>query len=525
MKYRLLSLLALLLAAGPLRAQPNVLWIILDDLNMEIGAYGHPYVRTPHIDRLAAEGVRFDRAYVQQPICAASRSSMFTGLRPATTGVDYPYSYYFVAEILPRYGTIARRFMQNGYYARDFGKIQHGMRDSLSAPTYWPPGDRYVVPENVEVLRREGYATLPPFERADLPDSLYQDARTGAAVVEALREAARQENPFFFEVGFLKPHIPFTAPERFWALYDPDRLPLAENPFRPSGAPGLAYDRYNLRQYTWQHADPERLFTSGYARTLRQGYFASISLVDDQIGRILDELDRLGLRRNTIVVFTSDHGFHLGEVNHWGKATLFEESLRSPLIVSAPGVAGGKASEALVEYVDIVPTLLDLAGLAVPDYLEGVSMAPLLRNPDQPWKQAVFSRQPRGVLGAEIRGRSMRTRRYRYTEWRTEPADSLLAVELYDLQADPAERVNLAVAPDYDELRDVLSGQLAAGWKAALPPGVVATANHPAAPPPYPWSREGVGGRAAWHQLFGGTEAEGWRAARQRRSDYEARRQ
>jgi len=497
-------------SAGPAKKQ-NVLFIILEDLNTQLGCYGRPYMHTPNIDRLAGEGILFKRAYVQQAVCAASRASLFTGLHPESTGVDYPYSYYFVEELLPKYGTLARQFFRHGYYTRDFSKIHHGIvEDDLSAPHFEPQYRPYMLAENIRLREEKGNSATPPYEMADLPDAEYADGQTSGAVISALQLAARSDAPFFFSVGFLKPHIPFNSPRKYWDLYERESIPLAGNKDRPVNFPPIAMDRYNLKQYTWEHDDPERLFSDDYARLIRHAYFACVSFIDAQIGRILNELDRLKLRENTTVIFLSDHGFHLGEQNHWGKTTLYEASLHVPLIVSVPGMKlKGATCNGLVEYVDIYPTLLDLAGIEIPDQVEGVSFRPLLEEPSRRWKRAALSQQSRSMIGEKY-GFSMRTDRYRYTEWKEVLLNTVLARELYDLENDPDETINIA-GQSRPDLIDVLSQQLKSGWRGALPDGIRNRSANPPAPPAYPWGPEGQSRRDVWHRKYGGKEGDDWR--------------
>lgn len=502
--------------SGLVGRRPNVLLIVIEDLNMQLGCYGNPYMVTPNIDRLAKEGVRFERAYVQQAVCAASRASLFTSLYPATTGVDYPYSYYFIEEIFPKYGTLARQFYNKGYYTRDFGKIHHGLEENdLSAPHYEPPHRPYMLADNINLRKAKGNAAAPPYEMADLPDSEYPDGQTAETVIAGLRVAAQKSAPFCFSVGFLKPHIPFNSPKKYRDLYNRQNIPLVENKNRPKNFPAIALDRYNLQQYTWEHADPERLFSDDYARLIRQAYFACVSFIDAQIGRILTELESLKLRDDTIIIFISDHGFHLGEQNHWGKTTLYEASLHVPLIVSAPGMSQGAVSDGMVESVDIFPTLLDLAGIAIPDYAEGVSFKPLLTEPSRKWKKAVFSRQSRSMIG-EIYGFSMRNQQYRYTEWQNLETQTVLTTELYDLVNDPLETNNIAGNASADLIRK-LSRQLNGNRKWALPDGIQNYAHNPPAPPAYAWGPEGDSRRAEWHKKFGGKEGDDWRSLTEQR--------
>ena len=492
--------------------KPNFVFIIIDDQNQDIGCFGKAYVKTPNIDKLASMGVIFPNAYVQQAVCAASRASFLTGLHPRSTGVEYPYSHYFVEEVIPKYGTIGQHFLINGYYTRYFGKIHHGYNEQLSESNYSPGGTRYVSEDNIQIDRTLGNAGVPPWEMFEGPDSLFRDGRIALAVLEALEEASNQPAPFFFAVGFLKPHLPFSAPKKYWDLYEREKIPLVPNKERPVGSPDIAISRYNLKQYKWQHADPDRLFTDDYARLLRHAYFACTSFVDAQIGMIMEKVEKLGLSDNTYYVYCSDHGFHMGEQNHFGKTSLHEANLKSPLIISHRELENqGAQVNALVEYVDILPTLLELAGLTLPDHLEGISLDTLIAVPDQPFKKAVFSRQERSSIGIE-KGFSMRNDRYRYTEWRNTITGEILANELYDLIKDPLETENRVQKADPD-LVNMLAKQLKADWPAALPEWVENVANNPSAPPAYSHGKEGIPRRKLWHEVFGGSEADGWRKA------------
>ncbi|MFC2125156.1 sulfatase [Bacteroidota bacterium] len=494
--------------------KPNFVFIIIDDQNQDLACFGKDHVKTPNIDKLAAQGVIFPNAYVQQAVCAASRASFLTGLHPRATGVEYPYSYYFVEEVIPKYGTIGQHFINNGYYTRYFGKIHHGYSEVLSEPNYGPGGTRYVDEENIEIDRTLGNAGVPPYEMYDGPDSLFKDARIATAVLEALDRAAGIDEPFFFAVGFLKPHLPFSAPKKYWDLYERENIPLVPNKERPTGSPKIAFSRYNLHQYKWEHADPDRLFTDDYARLLRHAYFACTSFVDAQIGMIMDKVEELGLSDNTYYVYCSDHGFHMGEQNHYGKTSLHEANLKSPLIVAHKDMksSGSAASRALVEYVDLLPTVLDLAGLEIPEHIEGLSLRTLLDNPDQSFKKAVFSRQERSSIGTR-KGFSMRNERYRYTEWRNTVTHEVIANELYDLQEDPLETINVVDQEGNAELVKKLSDELNAGWEAALPDWVEHVASNPDAPPAYAHGGEGVPRRKLWHEVYGGSEEDGWRKA------------
>ncbi len=504
--------------------KPNVLFIAIDDLRPELCCYGHRLVRSPNIDRLASEGMRFNRAYCQVAICSPSRASLMTGLRPDSAGVVDNVTYFrdTVADVV----TLPQHFRRHGYETVYIGKIYHGaMRDEEKSwsrkAAHAKPGFRrdvggYQLAENqalVEQRREEvklrhgqvklgGLACGPAVESADVPDEAYQDGRTTEAAIATLRRLSKSK-PFFLAVGFHKPHLPFVAPKKYWDFYDPKEIDLADNPFAPKDAPSVGmHSSFELRV---RHGVPKSgSIGEDMARNLIHGYLACVSYVDAQIGRIVAELERLGLRDNTIIMLWGDHGWHLGEHALWGKATNFEIATRCPLIVSAAGMkATGRSSDALVELLDMYPTLCELAGLPVPKHVEGRSFAPVLDDPDRQGKPAAFSQFPcpalrewaamplspemRGTffgplvrrveqrLKAEAPGRysedlynnhlmgySMRTDRCRFTIWidTRDPDAEPVAVELYDHRQDPDENANIAGRPDNARLVRRLTAQL-----------------------------------------------------------------
>lgn len=512
MSHQILSLLALFLClVAPLRGlsaaeKPNILFIAIDDLRPELRCYGNEEVKTPNLDQLATTGVRFDRAYTQYAICGPSRACMMTGLRPDTLKIEEIDTYF--RDTVPEVVTLPQHFKANGYESVYVGKVFHGKQtdDALSwSRAIKVPGGKgseYQLPESLATIKKrreeaaakygeeaqlQGMSNGPAWEGADADDSDYPDGRTADAAIATLREL--KGKPFFFGVGFIKPHLPFVAPKKYFDLYDPATLTLTDTPTPPKDGPTIArHSSFELRTSTL-------VPTSGpidepTSRELLRAYYACASFVDAQIGRVLAELDALGLRENTIIVVWGDHGWHLGEYGIWGKATNYEVATRVPLIVSAPKMAAkGRGSKALVEFVDVYPSLCDLAGLPLPKHLEGKSFAPLLGDPDQPWKAAAFSQFPSpalrewaarplsaamrgtffGPVIAEVEaklkeehgdrytadlfdnhvmGYSIRTDRYRYTAWldRCSPMDEPLAEELYDHDADPHETVNLTGA-------------------------------------------------------------------------------
>ena len=312
----------------------------------------------------------------------------------------------------------------------------------------------------------------PAFEGADVPDNTYTDGKVADLAVATLRDLGKQPQPFFLAVGFVKPHLPFVSPKKYWDLYDPAKITLAPNPFRPKDAPEYAVlPGGELRSY---HGIPQGSIPDELARQLKHGYYAAISYMDAQVGKVLDELERLGLRQNTIIILWGDHGWKLGEHDAWCKHSNVENDTNAPLLLSVPGMKNaGTRTDALVEFVDIYPTLSELAGLPLPGHLEGTSFKPLLDDPQRPWKAAAFSQYPRGAGkagGRALMGYSMRTDRYRFTRWvnRNDHA-KVDAVELYDHQTDPQENSNIAGKPANAALVQRLAAQLAAGWQAARP--------------------------------------------------------
>lgn len=457
----------------------NVLFIAVDDLRPQLGCYGASQVLSPNIDRLAARGIVFERAYCQQAVCSPSRTSLLTGCRPDTTRV-YDLTTHF-RKTIPDVVTLPQHFKANGYHTQAFGKIFHGGLDdkpSWSKPTWSPSGvSWYQLPENralmerltaklkdedakVEAVRR-GSIRGTPVECADVADNAYYDGVVAEKTIDALRQV--KDHPFFLAAGFYKPHLPFVAPKKYWDLYKREDIRLADNPQPPRDYPQLAGTTWGeLRVY---HGMPKSgPLTDDQARTLIHGYLACVSFTDAQIGKVVDELDRLGLGDNTVIVLWGDHGWKLGEHGMWCKHTNFELDTRSPLLCAAPRQPTGRRTKALTEFVDIYPSLCELCGLALPSHLEGTSFVPLMKEPERAWKTAAFSQYPRG----NVMGYSMRTDHWRYTEWR-DPDGSVKASELYDHQADPQENLCLAKRPEHVALVKELSLKLKAGWKAARP--------------------------------------------------------
>lgn len=450
-----LALSGLAHAGGQASGKPNVLFIAVDDLRPELNCYGRTQIVSPNIDRLAAEGVIFNRAYCQSPVCGASRASLLSGIRATRDRAFKGYRHHADKDwgaplSLPRY------FREHGYYTISNGKIYHHRDDgegSWSERAWRPKGEwggrGYLREENIEIARKAEKGLGPAYECADVDDSDYADGKTADKAISDLRRLKDMDDPFFLAVGFVKPHLPFNAPKKYWDLYDRDEIDLADNPFRPKDAPDAAIHNWGeLRQY---HGIPKKgALSDEMARTLIHGYYACTSYTDAQIGRVLKELDRLGLRDDTVVVLWGDHGWNLGEHTLWCKHCHFQTSLVAPLIARVPGMKGGVRTDALTEFVDIYPTLCEVAGLSIPEHTEGRSFVPLLKDPDRRWKEAVYSRYHRGD--------SVRTDRYCYTEWRRN--GEVYARMLYDQKLDPKENVNISERPENAELVGELAKKL-----------------------------------------------------------------
>ena len=428
--------------------QYNVLFIIVDDLRPMLRCYGHPEMHTPNIDRIAERGTLFNRAYCQYPLCNASRISILTGLRPKTTRVFSNAT--ILRERLPNAVTLPQHFKTSGYHTESVGKIAHNQAGQDDAYSWSVPSwtqSFYVNP-----------SWNPSWEALDVEDDELRDGKTAKRAVKVLTEI--QNTQFFLAVGFSKPHLPFYAPKKYYELYKDESFSLPASSSFPSNTPASANGKLEwIREF--EDVPDKGTFSNEKILELIRAYAAATSYMDAQVGRVMDQLDALRLTEKTVVVFTSDHGFHLGEHGIWRKNTLFEISLRSPLIVCIPGQTyQGVKTEALTELVDIYPTLCDACQLPIPPQLEGVSMLPIIEQPTRSWKTAAFSQKGQGIEN------TMRTQQYRYTEW---GRNGNQGIELYDYATDPEETVNIANLPENAELIAALSERLHAGWQAAVP--------------------------------------------------------
>ncbi len=483
--YLLLALFASVATSAASDPKPNILFIAVDDLRNELGCYGVKEIKSPNIDRLAASGVAFSRAYCQQAVCNPSRVSLLTGLRPDSTKV-----WDLVTEmrsVIPDAVTLPQHFLRHGYRSVAYGKIFHNpFPDAASwdEPTHEQANIVNHSDENLARLRDfrkamkaagKSSAAInrirgPATEIQEQPDEKTYDGKQTGEAIAKMSELASGKSPFFLAVGYIRPHLPFIVPRKYWELYDRAKIPLATNGYLPHGAPGMAFgDRsrggfYELSDYMDYLDAPsplERPLSEAQQRELKHGYYASVSFIDAQVGRLLDELDRLGIGKNTIVVLWGDHGWKLGEHGGWCKQTNYEIDTRAPLIIRLPGAkANGQQSRALVEFVDIYPTLCELAGLPIPEVLEGRSLVTLLTGAKGKVKDAAFSQFPRTHQGREYMGYAMRTEHHRYVEWLDQISGEIAARELYDHESDPEENENVASRPEQAALLLKLSTQM-----------------------------------------------------------------
>lgn len=442
--------------------RPNVLFLMADDLNNCLGCYGHPLVQSPNIDKLAARGVRFQRAYCQFPLCGPSRNSMLTGLYPNSEGI-LTNSQLF-RQTVPKHISLPQAFRLEGYFAARIGKLYHyGVPTSIGTnghddPASWelelnPAGcDRMEEEPHIFSLNPGQFGGTLSWYASPKADKHHTDGLMAADAQWVLERCARQKDrPFFLAVGFYRPHTPYVSPKPYF-----DRYPVSEMPV----VQGVKEDQADLpAPALGSYKKEQGKLTDNLRRECVQAYFASVTFMDAQVGRVLDTLDRLGLADNTIVVFTSDHGYHLGEHGLWQKMSIFEESARVPLIIAAPGVhAAGSVAESPVGLIDLYPTLAELCGVQAPENLQGQSLVPMLKDPSVTGRGWTISQVSRGGGRNQegFFGYTLRTPRWRYTEW----ADGGEGRELYDHEADPRELTNLASDPAHADTVAQLSRQL-----------------------------------------------------------------
>ncbi|QRR04117.1 sulfatase [Dyadobacter sandarakinus] len=466
-KYALAGALALLLAQcpapesyagdGPKKAkqQYNVLFIAVDDLNNDLGCYGNTFVKSPNIDRLARRGVRFDKAYTQFPLCSPSRSSLLTGQRPDVTRI-YELQTHF-RQNLPDIVTLPQLFKNNNYYSARVGKIYHygvpgqigtdGLDDTLSWHRRVNPRGRDKDEEALikNLTPDRGLGSALAWRATEGTDEEQTDGKVASEAIRILNE--KKDEPFFLAVGFYRPHSPYVAPKKYFDMYEESKVPLA--PEKEGDLDDIPEAALFTKPANWGLSVDQR-------KEALHAYYATITFMDAQVGRVLDELDRLKLTDKTIIVLWSDHGYNVGQHGQWMKQSLFENSARVPLIFSVPGGTRGKSSSRTVELLDIYPTLSELCGLDPGQKLQGYSLTPLLKNPAAAWDKPAYTQVRRG----NIFGRSVRTEHYRYTEW----DEGRAGIELYDHGSDPDEFTNLYKSDKYTATLKELAGLLKKGY-------------------------------------------------------------
>ncbi|TLX71263.1 sulfatase [Labilibacter sediminis] len=473
--------------------QPNILFLNIDDLKPMLGCYGDQEIISPNIDKLAEQGVTFSNAYCQQAVCAPSRISLFTGLRPDRTKVWDLKTY--MRDENPDVITLPQFFKQNGYQTVGYGKLFHGARkgdpQSWSIPykedKYLTYADGYSYPANgkyqneltkkifkeskkhqlnwkeTNLFLKEHNAS-PSVECLNVPDDAYSDGAITVKALKQLEEFSKKNKPFFLALGFHKPHLPFVAPKKYWDLYQRDEITLAPYQEKAENAPEYAYHTWGeLRNYS--DIPQKGPVPENKQRELIHGYKACVSFIDAQIGTVMNKLEELGLSDNTIIILWGDHGWHLGDHGLWCKHSNFEQATKVPMIISAPGYQVNKKARTMAEFVDVYPTLVDLAGLPVGKQLEGKSLIPALQDHETIVKDYAISQYPRGK---NVMGYSIRTNRYRLTLWlkgafydkEIVTSPNIAAAELYDYKADPLEKKSLAEDPEYTAIRKQLENKL-----------------------------------------------------------------
>ena len=434
----------------------NILFIIVDDLRPELPSYGKETISAPNINKLASTSVQFDRAFCNVPVCGASRASMLTGIRP--TPERFLRYYTRIDEDLPNAVTLPGLLKDNGYTTISNGKVSHIPEDMKHTwSEVWLPEIEvswrdYQSEENIKAEMED--KNFPAYESADVDDRAYFDGKIASKTIEDLKKLKNSNNPFLLFVGFVKPHLPFNAPKKYWELYDRNKIKLPVNKDFPSTAPQRAQNWYEMVRYKDVHEGedvPEEL-----AKTLIHAYYACVSYVDSQIGRVLDTLDELGLADDTIVILTSDHGFSLGEHNRWSKHSLFKTEMQVPLFIRVPNLTKPSRSRSFAELVDLYPTLIELIGLNEPYPLDGESLVNVLKNPKSNTKNTAYSRY--------IHGDAFLSDRYFYSEWKYRKGGQILDRMLYDHRKDSLEMNNLSHKQEYLTLMDSLSKKINQQW-------------------------------------------------------------
>jgi len=488
----------------------NILFVSIDDLGPNLGVYDNPHIVSPNIDAFAKQGMTFRNTYCQAAVCAPSRASLMSGLRPDSTRVWHLGDKF--RELHPSLVMMPKHFNKNGYHSVCIGKIFHNyMPDSMSwdEPDLRPiqfnrpewrgrDGETFYVNEETQKnqkIRRDflvtkrpnyyadGWNNGPAWEMEDVHDSLYYDGAQTELAKRTLSRLSKGNKPFFLALGYFRPHLPFAVPKKYWDLYDKDSIPLASNPFIPENSPVMSMNSmYELRGYNGfknlKHP-AQNSMSEDTARILKQGYYASVSYIDAQFAKVLQHLKDLDLYDNTIIVVWGDHGWKLGEHNGWCKQTNYNIDIHVPLIVYSPNQSNpGNQTYGITELIDIFPSLCEMTGVKAPKYLQGTSFVPLIENPEREWKKAAFSqfhRRPKVTPdGKTYMGYSLKTLDYHYVEWyywdhENKKKGDFVTSELYINKSDPDENKNVAKEDKYAKLVLLLSEQLKAGWKEAQP--------------------------------------------------------
>jgi len=445
-------------------ARPNILFIAVDDLKPNAGAYGDKLAKSPGMDRFANDGILFTRGICQQAICAATRASIMTGMRPDKTRIwDLVTDF---RQVNPNVVTMPQYFKSMGYETAAMGKIYHmgstgpgHDAPSWSVPYRDPKCKTYALSDATNA-KGKGKAT----ECADVPDDTYHDGKMTGMAIQLMDSLSKGDKPFFLAVGFLKPHLPFVSPKKYWDLYDRNKFEIAPFQKKAANSPDIAYHvSGELKSYTdipqfdsYSEKELDHLPVDKQ-KELLHGYYAAMSYTDAQILQLLQELDRLKIRDNTIIVLWGDHGWHLGDHGLWNKHTNFEEATNAFLMMSVPGSKPGIRPITLCEFTDVYPTLCDLIKVPVPKYLDGISLAPAIYHPESQLREYAFSQYPRE--GAKVMGYTIRTNRFRYTEWMKDgyrtnlPYDKkyVMAREMYDYEKDPLEKVSIIDKAEYTQ--------------------------------------------------------------------------
>lgn len=434
--------------------KPNILFIAVDDLKPEINAYGASYISSPNLDKLASQSLIFDRSYCNIPVCGASRASILTGLRPTRNRfLDYSTRKDLDAKDI---ASLPMTLKQNGYTTISNGKIYHHDKDDKNAwNEIWHPkvkGNYYALEQNDTLRTQENRG--PAYERGLVADTVYADGKIASKGIDDLQNLKKNGEPFFLALGFLKPHLPFNAPAKYWDLYDEKNIKFPENYLQPDSTPAEAFHNFGeLRNY-YGIPKGKTPIDDALAKRLIHGYYASVSYVDAQIGRVLDALEDLGLAENTIVVLWGDHGWNLGNHKLWTKHSTFESALRTPLLIKIPKVTKGQRNNDIVEYIDVYPTICELVGVKKPSHLEGVSLVPLFYDKPLHKNYAVSKFKDAVTL---IKGDMF------YTEWTDDKGNAYQRM-LFDHETDPLELDNLAEKKAYKDLVTELAEELRQKW-------------------------------------------------------------